>query len=149
MKKLEEVPNMEITNVLKISYDGLDDMQKMIFLDIACFFRGHNVEPVIAILEGSGFNAKSGINALVDRCFITISKDEDIEMHDSLTQMGKEIVYKECPNEPGERSRLWRNMDVCRVLTKNTVRCIYRYIVLLTVSLFSLRSYLFYLQISF
>ena len=124
LKKLAEVPNTEITNVLKISYDGLDHTQKMIFLDIACFFKGGHVEAVTQVLDGSGFKAESGINALVDRCLISISKHKNIEMHDSLTQMGKEIVYKECPNEPGERSRLWKHEDVCRVLTINTVRCI-------------------------
>ena len=124
LKKLQEVPNMEITDVLKRSYDGLDHTQKMIFLDIACFFKGGHVEFVTNVLDGSGFKAESGINALVDRCLITISTDKQIKMHDSLAQMGKEIVYKECPNEPGERSRLWKHEDVCRVLTINTVRCI-------------------------
>ena len=33
---------MEITNVLKISYDGLDDMQKRIFLDIAFLTMGEH-----------------------------------------------------------------------------------------------------------
>ena len=100
LKKLEQVSNMEITNVLKISYERLDDTQKMIFLDIACFLKGKNMEAVTTFLVGFEFNAESGIIALVDRCFIAISKDKMIEMHDLLTQMDEEIVYKECPNEP-------------------------------------------------
>ena len=128
LRKLEKVPNMEIVNVLKISFDGLDYTQRMIFLDIACFFKGRDVEIVSRILDGSEFNAESGINALVDRCFITISKDKTIDMHDLLAQMGKGIVDQECPNEPGERSRLWRHTDIYRVLKRNTVRYIYVYI---------------------
>ncbi|XP_034674575.1 disease resistance protein RPV1-like [Vitis riparia] len=120
LRKLEKVPNMEIVNVLKIIFDGLDYTQRMIFLDIAYFFKGGDVEIVSRILDGSEFNAESGINALVDRCFITISKDKTIDMHDLLAQMGKGIVDQECPNEPGERSRLWRHTDIYRVLKRNT-----------------------------
>ncbi|XP_034680692.1 TMV resistance protein N-like isoform X2 [Vitis riparia] len=53
-----------------------------------------------------------------NRCFITISEDNTIDMHDLL--MGKGIVDQECPNEPGERSRLWRHTDIYRVLKRNT-----------------------------
>ena len=136
LQKLEKVLNMEIVNVLKISFEGLDYTQRMIFLDIACFFRGDDVKRVSRILDASEFNAESGINALVDRCFITISKDNRIDMHGLLAQMGKGIVDEECPNEPGERSRLWRHTDIYRVLKRNTVRYIY------IENMFCSRSYL-------
>ncbi|KAL6315390.1 hypothetical protein AAG906_000500 [Vitis piasezkii] len=122
LRNLEKVPNMEIVKVLKISFDGLDYTQRMIFLDIACFFKGYDVKLVSRVLDGSGLEAESGINALVDRCFITISKDNIIDMHDLLAQMGKGIVHEECPNEPGERSRLWRHTDIYRVLKRNTIQ---------------------------
>ncbi|XP_034675714.1 disease resistance protein RPV1-like isoform X2 [Vitis riparia] len=128
LRKLEKVPNMEIVKVLKISFDGLDYTQRMIFLDIACFFKGDDVKLVSRVLDGSGLEAESGINALVDRCFITISKDNRIDMHDLLAQMGKGIVDEECPNEPGERSRLWRHTDIYRVLKRNTCLRNLRYI---------------------
>ncbi|XP_070667292.1 disease resistance protein Roq1-like [Malus domestica] len=41
-------------------------------------------------------------------------------MHDSLEEMGKEIVCQEWPNEPGKRSRLWFHEDVYRLITENT-----------------------------
>ena len=97
----------------------------MIFLDIACFFKGRDVQSVSRILDGFGCEAESGINALVDRCFITISKNNKIYMHDLLAQMGMEIVDQECPNEPGRRSRLWRCNDINQVLKRNTVKYIY------------------------
>ena len=59
--------------MLKLSFDGFDYTQRMIFLDIACFFKGHDVKIDSRILDGSACEAESGINALVDRCFITIS----------------------------------------------------------------------------
>ena len=136
LRKLEKVPNMEIVNVLKISFDGLDYTQRMIFLDIACFFQGSDVKKFSRVLDGSRCEAESGINALVDRCFITISENNKIVMHDLLAQMGKGIVDEECPNEPGERSRLWRHTDIYRVLKRNTVRYIY------IETMFCSRSYL-------
>ena len=42
-------------------------------------------------------------------------------MHDFLQQMGKDIVWRESPQLPGERSRLWCYEDVLDVLTENTV----------------------------
>ncbi|KAF3954881.1 hypothetical protein CMV_019831 [Castanea mollissima] len=34
--------------------------------------------------------------------------------------MGRDIVRKECPKDPGKRSRLWLHKDIDNVLTKNT-----------------------------
>ncbi|XP_062022554.1 TMV resistance protein N-like isoform X2 [Rosa rugosa] len=43
-----------------------------------------------------------------------------LRMHDLLQEMGREIVRRESPNEPGRCSRLWLLEDVKHVLTKNT-----------------------------
>ncbi|KAL6315624.1 hypothetical protein AAG906_003727 [Vitis piasezkii] len=74
--------------------------------------KGSDVKNFSRVLDGSRCEAESGINALVDRCFITISENNKIVMHDLLAQMGKGIVDEECPNESGERSRLWRRTDI-------------------------------------
>jgi hypothetical protein len=42
-------------------------------------------------------------------------------MHDLLQEMGKEIVRRESPTEPGRRSRLWFYNDILHVLKNNTV----------------------------
>ncbi|XP_050274383.1 disease resistance protein RPS6-like isoform X2 [Quercus robur] len=41
-------------------------------------------------------------------------------MHDLLQQMGRDIIRRESPRMPGERSRLWCYEDVHKVLTQNT-----------------------------
>lgn len=41
LQKLERLPQNDIFKVLKLSYDGLDEEEMDIFLDIACFYVGH------------------------------------------------------------------------------------------------------------
>lgn len=118
LTKLKEVPNMEIVKELNISFHELDHTAMNIFLDIACFFKGHDRQRVSRILDRFRGHAESGINVLLGRCFITISKTNTINMHGFLAQMGKEAVDKEDRREPGNRSRLWRPKDIHRVLKK-------------------------------
>ena len=112
--------NKEIHEVLKISFCGLEDLVKEVFLDIACFFKGYDVAYVTEILQSCDLNPTIGIQLLVEKALITIDGTR-IMMHDLLEEMGKEIVRQESPNEPGKRSRLWFHEDVYRVITENTV----------------------------
>ena len=82
--KLKTIPHIEIHNVLRISFDGLDDVDKGIFLDVACFFKGNDKDYVSRIL---GPYAEYGITTLNDRCLLTISKNM-LDMHDLIQQMG-------------------------------------------------------------
>ncbi|XP_052292555.1 disease resistance protein RUN1-like isoform X4 [Citrus sinensis] len=119
INELKRILNMEIQKVLKISFDGLDDEQKNIFLDIACFFKGEDKEFVIKFLDACGFAAQIGISDLVDKSLIIIHGNS-ITVHDLLQEMGREIVRQESVNNPGERSRLWHHEDIIEVLTSNT-----------------------------
>ncbi|XP_065854257.1 disease resistance protein RPV1-like [Euphorbia lathyris] len=118
--KLEGTPNIDIQTVLRVSYDGLEDEEKDIFLDIACFFRREMRDYVTKILDGYGFSADIGISVLIDKSLITVSDNEKIIMHDLLQKMGLEIVRQESVEEPGKRSRLLQHEDVHHVLTKKT-----------------------------
>ena len=118
LDKLQRKPAMKIQEVLKRSFDGLDRTEKELFLDVACFFTGDDVNFVARIL---GSSAPSGIRVLNDKSLISIS-DNKIMMHDLLKLMGREIVRRECPTRPGRRSRLWDPEDVRDVLAQNTVR---------------------------
>jgi hypothetical protein len=52
---LKENPNAEILDKLKISYDGLEDLQQKLFLDIACFFNGAYMDSIKHKLESFGY----------------------------------------------------------------------------------------------
>lgn len=118
--RLKSVPNREYNEILKISYDGLDDFDQAIFLDIACFFNGESVDYVVKILDACKFFPDIGIRVLIDKSLISVDENK-LWMHDLLQEMGREIVRRESPNNPGERSRLWFPEDVIDVLTENLV----------------------------
>ena len=116
LRKLQKIPNTEVHDVLKLSYDALDDSQQDIFLDIACFFNGEDKEWVTSLMEACEFFAVSDIEVLLDKAFITISNFNKIEMHGLIQQMGREIVRHQSIKSPGKRSRLWKPEEVQEVL---------------------------------
>ena len=112
----------DIHNILKISYDGLEEMEKKIFLDIVCFFRWWDKNEVIKILENCGFEARIGISVLIERSLLTVNVSGCLEMHDLLIKMGQDIIHLESGGEIGKQSRLWLFEDLLHVLENNMVR---------------------------
>ncbi|XP_062076341.1 disease resistance protein RPV1-like [Humulus lupulus] len=119
LKKLKVYPNKKIQNTLRISYDGLDDKEKDVFLDIACFFKGKFKKFVARLLDDDCMFADV-VRVLVDKSIIIVTPYEKIWMHDLMQEMGLEIVRQDCMKEPGRRSRLWTSDDICHVLQNNT-----------------------------
>ncbi|XP_052292132.1 disease resistance protein RUN1-like isoform X2 [Citrus sinensis] len=119
INKLQRILHPSILEVLKISYDSLDDKEKNIFLDVSCFFQGEHVNLVMKFHNASGFYPEIGISVLVDKSLIVVGSYNKIRMHDLLQELGREIVRQESIN-PGNRSRLWHHEDIYEVLTYNT-----------------------------
>ncbi|XP_031271618.1 TMV resistance protein N-like isoform X1 [Pistacia vera] len=120
LERLNKDFEKEVLDVLQISFDGLKETEKKIFLDIACFFEGEHIDYVTKILDGCGFYPSFGIRVLVDKCLLTILDNNKLWMHDLLQEMGKQIVKRQSIEKPGKRSRLWEEGDIYYVLTKNT-----------------------------
>ncbi|KAL7235587.1 hypothetical protein ACSBR1_018975 [Camellia fascicularis] len=121
LQKLRAIPDSEIQNILKISYDSLqDDHDKNLFLDIACFFIGKDKDYTVEILDKCDFYPIIGIQNLIDRSLLTIDKDNKLVMHPLLRDMGREIVRQESPKEPGKRSRIWHDKVAFDVLREET-----------------------------
>ncbi|KAJ0086838.1 hypothetical protein Patl1_07232 [Pistacia atlantica] len=118
LDRLKKVPDRTIFDILKISYDGLQELEKKIFLDVAFFFKGRDKDEIREILDSCDFHPDIGISVLIDKCIITLSNNS-LCMHDLIQYMGREIVRQECPEKPGQRSRLWLSDDIQRLLTKN------------------------------
>ncbi|XP_050253749.1 disease resistance protein RUN1-like [Quercus robur] len=121
LNKLKEFPNNEILKVLKISFDGLDEVEKEIFLHIVCFFNHKIKNDVVKILAYLHLSPNVGMEVLVEKSLIKVCGNR-LWMHDLLQQMGRDIVYQECPKEPGKRSKLWSFRDINNVLTNNKTK---------------------------
>ncbi|KAL6316917.1 hypothetical protein AAG906_023572 [Vitis piasezkii] len=117
LDKLKKSPKKEIQDVLRVSFDGLEDNERDIFLDIACFFQGHDKDYVMEIFRSCGFFPDIGIRVLIEKSLIFVVENK-LMIHNLLQKMGREIVREASPKEPGKRSRLWIHDDVNHVLTK-------------------------------
>ncbi|KAG6679469.1 hypothetical protein I3842_14G132900 [Carya illinoinensis] len=112
-------PPKEISDILQISFDGLGESQKKLFLDVACF-SGQWID-----VNFKKIYSADVIEVLIDKSLVSTSKDdiyfkERLTMHDLLKEMGRQIVRRECPQEPGRRSRLFHHEDVFHVLKNDT-----------------------------
>ena len=112
LEKYKRFPNGDIQEILKISYDGLEQPQQDIFLDIACFLIGEEKDFVVDILTSIYcYEPHYYIKRLIDKCHITLSKDDKLWMHDLIQQMGQKL----------EQSRLWCYKDTPQALIVNKV----------------------------
>ncbi|KAI9086136.1 hypothetical protein K1719_031857 [Acacia pycnantha] len=119
LKKYNQIPGRTTHDILKISYDCLQDGAKRIFLDIACFFKDDNLEFVEDILGECYYGTRFYIEVLVDKSLIIVDDNGRLKMHDLIQQMGREIVKQEAASNLGKCSRLWYYKDVLNVLRKN------------------------------
>ncbi|OWM76004.1 hypothetical protein CDL15_Pgr009649 [Punica granatum] len=109
---------LSLQGVLKISYDGLDEQNKSIFLDIACLFAQMDmtVQEVVDVLDGCGYDAKNAIKDLREKSLVKIIESDTLWIHDQLRDMGRDIVRSENHYDPGRRSRLWHREEILSVL---------------------------------
>ncbi|CAJ2634978.1 unnamed protein product [Trifolium pratense] len=121
LSKLERIPDDQVHEKLRISYDGLKkDTEKDIFLDICCFFIGKDRAYVSEIIDGCDLYAGIGITVLIERSLLKVEKNNKLGMHGLLRDMGREIVRERSIKLPGKRSRLWFHKDAHKVLTENS-----------------------------
>nr|XP_024929274.2 disease resistance protein RUN1-like isoform X1 [Ziziphus jujuba var. spinosa]XP_048330222.1 disease resistance protein RUN1-like isoform X1 [Ziziphus jujuba var. spinosa]XP_048330223.1 disease resistance protein RUN1-like isoform X1 [Ziziphus jujuba var. spinosa]XP_048330224.1 disease resistance protein RUN1-like isoform X1 [Ziziphus jujuba var. spinosa]XP_048330225.1 disease resistance protein RUN1-like isoform X1 [Ziziphus jujuba var. spinosa]XP_048330226.1 disease resistance protein RUN len=117
IKDIGRKPHKQVYGILKISFDALQDNEKTIFLDIACFFVGKDRDYVIKALECFNLCPTIGIEVLRDMSLITIESGR-VQMHNLIQEVGCEIIRQESP-EVGKRSRLWLAEDVFPVFSEN------------------------------
>ncbi|XP_052876343.1 disease resistance-like protein DSC1 [Gossypium arboreum] len=117
VEKLKEYGQPKILQILKRSFGELDEIEKNIFLDIACIFKRVSKKEAEEVLSCCYKGAACGISNLIDKCLLDIDckYGEYISVHDMLEEMGKDIVRQESKSI-GMRSRLWSPEDVDKVL---------------------------------
>ncbi|XP_048131178.1 disease resistance protein L6-like [Rhodamnia argentea] len=104
---IKKVPKKRILKKLKYSYDDLDENEKQIFLDIACFFHNKKKTNAIYMWTSCELNPLSGVEILTERSLIKILDDDKFWMHDELIALGREIVREDSKYDLGKQSRLW------------------------------------------
>ena len=119
LEKYKNIPHNKIFEILKRSYDGLEKFEKVIFLDIACFFKGYNKDDVVNILDSCDLYPDYGIKKLIDKCLVTL-ENSCLSMNNLVQQMGRAIGQQES-EEFEQRSRIWRYEDAHKLLTRNMV----------------------------
>ncbi|KAH9294115.1 hypothetical protein KI387_040682 [Taxus chinensis] len=122
-----------IKQTLKISFDALDNEEKQIFLDIACFFIGKSKSMATKILKGSGWSAELALQNLKDKCLVEEGYEVGyaygevvLRMHDHLRDLGREIA-----DDLSHPRRLWHpqflksleSKGFQNILTETNGRC--------------------------
>ncbi|CAH8274158.1 unnamed protein product [Arabidopsis lyrata] len=115
LRELAESPIKKLQDVLRISYDGLGQLQKDVFLDVACFFRSGDDYYVRCLVESCDTEPIDGVSEIKDlasKFLINISGGR-MEMHDLLYTFGKELGSQ----SQGLR-RLWNHILIVGALKK-------------------------------
>ncbi|KAL8239796.1 hypothetical protein R6Q59_016363 [Mikania micrantha] len=120
IKRLKLIPLTDTMKKLELSYDGLEDEHKDIFLDVACILKGETKDEAIRVLESCGFHATYGLSVLEKKSLITISSDGRLGLHNHIEEMGRNIVRRLHPDDPQEHSRLWIKEEIETILTDNS-----------------------------
>ncbi|TYG96491.1 hypothetical protein ES288_A11G354700v1 [Gossypium darwinii] len=117
IERLKRDSNEEILNKLRISFDGLEETEKNIFLDIACFFNGEKKDFVMKVLDGCEFFPDIGIDVLIKKSLIKVDDDNQyLWMHDLLQEMRRKIVREKSIDKLGKCCRLWKETDATKII---------------------------------
>jgi hypothetical protein len=84
---------------LEISYRDLDEPEKDMFLDIACYLGG--LKEITALRIWDSKSSTLELQNLKDRSLVKVNKDGNLIMHDQLRDMGRKFAIQE------EKNRIW------------------------------------------
>ncbi|KAL4572635.1 hypothetical protein LXL04_019415 [Taraxacum kok-saghyz] len=109
-----------VHKVLQVSFDSLPSENcKELFKHIACFFVGKDREATETLLKECGIRTSYGITKLIDRCLLTVGRNNELQMHQLLQDMGGDLVHQESPVKPWKRSRVWNHEESLNLLKEN------------------------------
>eukprot|EP00253_Pinus_taeda_P005269 PITA_05269 len=83
LNDFHKIPPADIRETLKISYNSLDQEYQQIFLDMACFSIGEDMDTAKRIWGAVG------ISNLESKCLLELDSGKRIKMHDQVRDMGR------------------------------------------------------------
>jgi hypothetical protein len=119
LKKLRTGKNLDggkkniLWQSLEISYKDLDQPEKDMFLDIACYFGG--LKEIIALRIWDFESSTLELQNLKDRSLVKVNKDGNLTMHDQLRDMGRKFAIQE------EKNRIWDPKTNLQILQEQKV----------------------------
>lgn len=119
LARLRKNNSKSIMDVLRTSFDVLDNTEKEIFLNIVCYFNNYKEQYVKKILNFHGFHLEYGLQVLIDKSLITI-RERWIVMDLLLINLGRCIVQEELAL--GKWTRLWDYLDLYKVMFEDMVK---------------------------
>ncbi|XP_028754876.1 disease resistance protein RML1B-like [Neltuma alba] len=112
LDKLNQTPHKNIVDVLKLSFDGLDNKQQNLFLYLAFLINARVYKSFDLIRQLYGSSVHIEMSVLRERSLISVSQKEKIGMHDLVLQMGFEIARQQLFSSPKTPVRLWRHDEI-------------------------------------
>ncbi|XP_068479746.1 disease resistance-like protein DSC1 isoform X3 [Phaseolus vulgaris] len=118
LERLKKVQNRKVHDIIKLSYNDLDQDEKKIFLDIACFFDGLNlkVKHINFLLKDHDYSVIAGLERLKDKALISVSQENGVSMHNIIQETAWQISREESIEDPRSQVRLLDPEDVYHVL---------------------------------
>ncbi|XP_056164622.1 disease resistance protein RPV1-like [Syzygium oleosum] len=109
LEKLKQVPPHNVRETLMISINKLDNTERAIFLDIACFCIGEDKTYADYMWRSINHFPHSAIDVLLLMSLIKIDKNNCFWMHDEIRDLGRYIVKEE--NIEDAAKRRWVQID--------------------------------------
>ncbi len=91
----------------------MDQPEKDLFLDIACYFVG--LKEIIALQIWDSESSTLQLQNLKDRSLVEVNKDGNLIMHDQLRYMGQKFAIQE------EKNRIWDPKTNLQILHEQKV----------------------------
>ncbi|KAL3745699.1 hypothetical protein ACJRO7_014765 [Eucalyptus globulus] len=114
LEELRKVPKPHVQRKLMVIIKALPDEQRLIFLDIACFFIGEDKSVACYLWSDRDSTSGSVLEVLINSSIVKIENDK-LWMHDQLRDLGRDIVVEKHPKH-GKHNRLWSHEQAQDVL---------------------------------
>jgi hypothetical protein len=102
-----------LSQSLEISYRDLDQPEKDMFLDIACYFCG--LKEIIALRIWDSESSTLELQNLKDRSLVKVKENGNLSIHDQLRDMGRKFAIQE------EKNRVWDPKTNLQILYEQEV----------------------------
>ncbi|XP_019085619.1 PREDICTED: disease resistance protein RML1A-like [Camelina sativa] len=114
-----QAPDKNVMEILKISYNGLEETDKNVFLHVACLFNGEPLQRATTLLDDGELQACLGLKILAEKSLIEITADGNIKIHNLVDQTARAIVNEESVQRSQKRKVLWDPYQIYKLLERN------------------------------